>query len=176
MARRLSRRWTSSDSLDGPERYGTESRRKVLISPWVDLTQGATTIVSKAQAYIFRLMDKYQREKGPRKLGHMFLFVCSATESFFWSLRIVRFLTSFQSRWFFELSVSICCCARRHSQAISFDSREIARSKMREVISVHVGQAGVQIGNACCKYSLCNVATLYSPGRKSVEKTRHFAV
>ena len=23
---------------------------------------------------------------------------------------------------------------------------------MREVISVHVGQAGVQIGNACCKY------------------------
>ena len=22
---------------------------------------------------------------------------------------------------------------------------------MREVISVHVGQAGVQIGNACCK-------------------------
>lgn len=26
--------------------------------------------------------------------------------------------------------------------------------KMREVISVHVGQAGVQIGNACCKFSL----------------------
>ena len=25
--------------------------------------------------------------------------------------------------------------------------------KMREVISVHVGQAGVQIGNACCKFS-----------------------
>lgn len=24
---------------------------------------------------------------------------------------------------------------------------------MREVISVHVGQAGVQIGNACCKYA-----------------------
>jgi tubulin alpha len=24
---------------------------------------------------------------------------------------------------------------------------------MREVISVHVGQAGVQIGNACCKSS-----------------------
>ena len=23
---------------------------------------------------------------------------------------------------------------------------------MREVISVHVGQAGVQIGNACCMY------------------------
>ena len=23
---------------------------------------------------------------------------------------------------------------------------------MREVISVHVGQAGVQIGNACCKF------------------------
>ena len=22
---------------------------------------------------------------------------------------------------------------------------------MREVISIHVGQAGVQIGNACCK-------------------------
>jgi len=27
------------------------------------------------------------------------------------------------------------------------------RSKMREVISIHVGQAGVQIGNACCKFS-----------------------
>ena len=25
---------------------------------------------------------------------------------------------------------------------------------MREVISVHVGQAGVQIGNACCKLRL----------------------
>jgi hypothetical protein len=25
---------------------------------------------------------------------------------------------------------------------------------MREVISVHVGQAGVQIGNACCKFFL----------------------
>ena len=23
---------------------------------------------------------------------------------------------------------------------------------MREVISIHVGQAGVQIGNACCKF------------------------
>ena len=23
---------------------------------------------------------------------------------------------------------------------------------MREVISVHVGQAGVQIGNACCRF------------------------
>lgn len=31
---------------------------------------------------------------------------------------------------------------------------------MREVISVHVGQAGVQIGNACCKcsatFDMCN--------------------
>jgi len=25
------------------------------------------------------------------------------------------------------------------------------QSKMREVISLHVGQAGVQIGNACCE-------------------------
>lgn len=24
---------------------------------------------------------------------------------------------------------------------------------MREVISIHVGQAGIQIGNACCKYA-----------------------
>jgi hypothetical protein len=39
----------------------------------------------------------------------------------------------------------------------------LAPSKMREVISVHVGQAGVQIGNACCEFSpqssssfLCN--------------------
>ena len=28
---------------------------------------------------------------------------------------------------------------------------------MREVISVHVGQAGVQIGNACCKFSFLSV-------------------
>jgi tubulin alpha len=25
---------------------------------------------------------------------------------------------------------------------------------MREVISIHVGQAGVQIGNACCTFAL----------------------
>ena len=30
---------------------------------------------------------------------------------------------------------------------------------MREVISLHVGQAGVQIGNACCEYS---ISTRYS--------------
>ena len=30
---------------------------------------------------------------------------------------------------------------------------EKKRHKMREVISIHVGQAGVQIGNACCEPS-----------------------
>ena len=29
---------------------------------------------------------------------------------------------------------------------------------MREVISLHVGQAGIQIGNACCKSSLSDQA------------------
>lgn len=33
---------------------------------------------------------------------------------------------------------------------------------MREVISVHVGQAGVQIGNACCKYSTTHVSSAAS--------------
>jgi hypothetical protein len=34
--------------------------------------------------------------------------------------------------------------------------------KMREVISVHVGQAGVQIGNACCKsFQLFRARQLY---------------
>jgi hypothetical protein len=33
---------------------------------------------------------------------------------------------------------------------------------MREVISVHVGQAGVQIGNACCKsFSFFDPYTLW---------------
>jgi hypothetical protein len=35
---------------------------------------------------------------------------------------------------------------------------------MREVISVHVGQAGVQIGNACCEFLLSTrrLITLFS--------------
>ena len=33
---------------------------------------------------------------------------------------------------------------------------------MREVISIHVGQAGIQIGNACCECSfLLNVSRAY---------------
>jgi hypothetical protein len=36
----------------------------------------------------------------------------------------------------------------------------LVKFKMREVISVHVGQAGVQIGNACCKY--CAPCVVYS--------------
>ena len=40
---------------------------------------------------------------------------------------------------------------------------------MREVISVHVGQAGVQIGNACCKsyFMLCvdnKLLVIYAAG------------
>ena len=33
---------------------------------------------------------------------------------------------------------------------------------MREVISVHVGQAGVQIGNACCEYFVLLSCTFIS--------------
>lgn len=33
---------------------------------------------------------------------------------------------------------------------------------MREVISLHVGQAGVQIGNACCKLLSCLIARFRS--------------
>lgn len=39
---------------------------------------------------------------------------------------------------------------------------------MREVISVHVGQAGVQIGNACCKYKLYH--TLSVMGRENTHR------
>lgn len=41
---------------------------------------------------------------------------------------------------------------------------------MREVISVHVGQAGVQIGNACCErsfyfiYRVLTISHRYAPG------------
>lgn len=38
---------------------------------------------------------------------------------------------------------------------------------MREVISLHVGQAGVQIGNACCERSFsldCRVLTYHHTG------------
>jgi hypothetical protein len=35
---------------------------------------------------------------------------------------------------------------------------------MREVISLHVGQAGVQIGNACCERSFSlNLSRAYHP-------------
>lgn len=49
-------------------------------------------------------------------------------------------------------SLVLWVCPTRH---VSFSLLIFLRSsysllKMREVISVHVGQAGVQIGNACC--------------------------
>ena len=39
----------------------------------------------------------------------------------------------------------------RHSQR-RYTALSYLVEKMREVISIHVGQAGVQIGNACCEY------------------------
>ena len=42
---------------------------------------------------------------------------------------------------------------------------------MREVISVHVGQAGVQIGNACCT----SFISIYRRDLQST-MTRHFAL
>ncbi len=36
---------------------------------------------------------------------------------------------------------------------------------MREVISVHVGQAGLQIGNACCEYELPLLVSAYLSSR-----------
>lgn len=43
---------------------------------------------------------------------------------------------------------------------------------MREVISIHVGQAGVQIGNACCECG-SHAATLLITGmRREHDKTR----
>ena len=38
-----------------------------------------------------------------------------------------------------------------HSSPCSLQVLSFLVEKMREVISVHVGQAGVQIGNACCE-------------------------
>jgi hypothetical protein len=46
---------------------------------------------------------------------------------------------------------------------------------MREVISVHVGQAGVQIGNACCKFSkslLLRVASMWTGS--NMTRSSHF--
>ena len=49
---------------------------------------------------------------------------------------------------------------------------------MREVISVHVGQAGVQIGNACCMSFfpsfLCLYFRGYHHGMENAQKTRRF--
>ena len=44
-------------------------------------------------------------------------------------------------------------CSRRPSGLCLSPPHTLSSpSTMREVISVHVGQAGVQIGNACCKF------------------------
>jgi len=46
---------------------------------------------------------------------------------------------------------------------------------MREVISVHVGQAGVQIGNACCKpFALTNDQHNAVPAGGHARATRFF--
>ena len=47
---------------------------------------------------------------------------------------------------------------------------------MREVISVHVGQAGVQIGNACCKFSFPLVVLEMSRSYVAVISTRFLRV
>lgn len=49
---------------------------------------------------------------------------------------------------------------------------------MREVISVHVGQAGVQIGNACCKslrFSFFDYGLRFWPGSNLTRLPRYFA-
>lgn len=43
---------------------------------------------------------------------------------------------------------------------------------MREVISVHVGQAGVQIGNACCKSLVFNKRSAYIRYHEKRERRR----
>ena len=45
---------------------------------------------------------------------------------------------------------------------------------MREVISVHVGQAGVQIGNACCKSHSPFPAHPDVESGKATSKTRRY--
>lgn len=48
---------------------------------------------------------------------------------------------------------------------------------MREVISVHVGQAGVQIGNACCKSYRLLGCFIYIPSRDiPLAMTRYFSL
>jgi hypothetical protein len=45
---------------------------------------------------------------------------------------------------------------------------------MREVISVHVGQAGVQIGNACCKYALSARIRVFFVSRRDTIRRNAF--
>lgn len=61
--------------------------------------------------------------------------------------------------------------------ALSFQSNShlpyIVPFNMREVISLHVGQAGVQIGNACCKSSLSVISPFsLRPGHRGALHAR----
>ncbi len=47
---------------------------------------------------------------------------------------------------------------------------------MREVISVHVGQAGLQIGNACCEYEFPLLVSAYLSSRFHRRLTRRLTV
>ena len=44
-------------------------------------------------------------------------------------------------------------CQRQRPVNCTSQQNPKKRRKMREVISIHVGQAGIQIGNACCERS-----------------------
>ena len=46
---------------------------------------------------------------------------------------------------------------------------------MREVISLHVGQAGVQIGNACCKLSYLDTVNVVFTRPRGTLYTRTWA-
>jgi hypothetical protein len=65
----------------------------------------------------------------------------------------LEFLSPFFSFTTIIYSFSIVS-ARRLNEYVQWQDQLIdftSPRPMREVISVHVGQAGVQIGNACCK-------------------------
>ena len=59
---------------------------------------------------------------------------------------------------FFPSSVSLRhACLSPFGTHSALSSSDSLVEKMREVISIHVGQAGVQIGNACCESFFRNI-------------------
>ena len=76
-------------------------------------------------------------------------------------------------------SISISKLSPCHRYPIARQGRFILCSftlrKMREVISVHVGQAGVQIGNACCKFFLFKSPIKMNPYLRTGLKMTRFS-